>query len=189
MSSPQTASPDGKFQNRIERLAEKHAPAAAARAQVQVIPHWSENFMYPLSLIGAALVGMLAVVLSRYVRFHLLGGSLAGDDADIAMLMDGALAAGCSFLLFTVLRFGGAAHKAAQTFGIAAMILVMHNFVHWMPKAFDLTFSPKWTSEVIAMTEPNSLLFRGVSFALAPEKVAEEDAEPAKPVVRRFGKL
>ncbi|AZQ68859.1 hypothetical protein EF888_18025 [Silicimonas algicola] len=189
MSSPQTASPDGKFQNRIERLAEKHAPAAAARAQVQVIPHWSENFMYPLSLIGAALVGMLAVVLSRYVRFQLLGGSLAGDDADIAMLMDGALAAGCSFMLFTVLRYGGAVHKAAQAFGIAAMILVMHNFVHWMPRAFDLTFSPKWTSEVIAMTEPNSLLFRGVSFALAPENVAEEDAEPAKPVVRRFGKL
>ena len=189
MSSPQTASPDGKFQNRIERLAEKHAPAAAARAQVQVIPHWSENFMYPLSLVGAALVGMLAVIVSRLVRYHLLGGSLAGDNADIAMAMDASLAIGCSFLLFAMLRTRGRSHKAAQIFGVAAMIMVMHNLVHWMPTAFDIAFSPKWTADVIAATEPKSILLRGESFAMTPEDVLEEDAEPAKPVVRRFGKL
>lgn len=190
MSSPQTGSPDASFQSRLNRVAEKRAPLEAAKPQVDVLPDWKQNVKYPAALVGSALVGMLAVFVARYVRFHLMGGSLAGEDADITMMIDGAIGAACSFLLFTALRFHGAEYKAAQTFGIFTMIVIMHNFVHAAPKTFSFIFSQEWTDEVIASTEPRSILFRGATFLLSnPDEaaVAEEDAAPALPKVRRMG--
>lgn len=184
MSSPQSGSPNRSFQSRLNRVAEKHAPLEAEKTEVQVIPDWKENFKYPAALVGAALVGMLAVFAARYARFHLMGGSLMGDDADITMAIDGAIGAACSFLLFTVLRFEGTDFKAAQTVGIVAMITIMHNFVHAAPAPFKMLFSEQWTEDVIAATEPNSILFRGASFIL----YEGEDAAPTIPVVRRAGK-
>jgi|GEM_PF-1941020 len=191
MSSPQTGSPDSSFQNRLNRVAEKRAPIEAAKPEVAVLPDWKESIKHPSAIVGAALVGMLAVFVARYARYHLMGGSLAGDDADITMMIDGAIGVACSFVLFSALRFKGAEYKAAQTFGIFAMIMIMHNFVHAAPRVFNTVFSPQWTQEVIAMTEPNSILFRGATFVLYEEKVsaeaASEEEAPALPKVRRMG--
>jgi hypothetical protein len=185
MSSPQTGTPDNAFQDRLNRVAEARAPIEAAKPQVSVVPDWKENTKYPGAIIGSALVGMLAVFVARYVRFQMLGGSLAGDDADITMMIDGGIGAACGFLLFAMLRFEGAGFKAAQTFGIVAMIMVMHNFVHYMPGTFSAIFSEEWTEEVIAYTEPNSILFRGVSFVVTEPA----DQVASEPTIRRAGKL
>ncbi|NNE80119.1 MAG: hypothetical protein HKN18_07580 [Silicimonas sp.] len=184
MSSPQSGMPDNSFQNRLNKVAEARAPIEAAKPQVEVIPDWKENFKYPATIVAAALVGMLAVFVARYARFHLMGGSLAGEDADITMMIDGAIGIACSFVLFSALRFRGAEFKAAQTFGILAMIMIMHNFVHAAPKAFNLVFSEEWTNQVIAMTEPGSILFRGASFVVIEPK----EEKPTIPTVRRAGK-
>ena len=189
MSSPQSGSPDSNFQDRLNRLAEARAPIEAAKTEVAVVPNWKENIRYPAALVGAFLVGMLAVFLARYARFHLMGGTLAGEDADITMVIDGAIGGACSFLLFGILRFRGAEYKAAQTFGIFAMIVVMHNFVHMAPGAFSAIFSKQWTEDVVAYTEPNSILFRGTSFVLFEDTDAAGNAVAEKPVIRRGGKL
>ncbi len=89
-----------------------------------------------------------------------------------------------TFLLFSMLKFEGAEFKAAQTLGIVGMITIMHNFVHAAPTPFKMLFSDQWTEEVIAATEPKSILFRGVSFVL----IEEEESKPAIPTVRRAGK-
>ena len=185
MSSPQGGTPDSGFQERLNRVAEARAPIEAAKPEVPVIPDWKENFKYPAAIVGSALVGMLAVFVARYVRFHIMGGTLAGDDADITMLIDGGIGAACGFLLFAMLRFEGKEFKAAQTFGIVAMVMVMHNLVHWAPGVFNTIFSPAWTEDVIAYTEPNSILFRGNSFVL----VEDESEVAAAPTIRRAGKL
>ncbi len=185
MSSPPTGTPNNAFQDRLNRVAEARAPIEAAKPEVSVIPDWKENFRYPGAIVGSALVGMLAVFVARYVRFQLLGGSLAGDDADITMIIDAGIGGACGFLLFAMLRFEGKEFKAAQTFGIFAMIMVMHNFVHYMPGVFNAVFSEEWTEEVIAYTEPNSILFRGVSFVVT--EPANDVA--AAPTIRRAGKL
>lgn len=185
MSSPQTGRPNSAFQNRLNRVAEARAPIDAAKPEVSAIPDWRENLKYPGAIVGSAVVGMLAVIVARYVRFQMLGGSLAGDDADITMAIDAGIGAACGFLLFAMLRFDGKEFKAAQTFGIFAMIMVMHNLVHYMPGVFSAVFSEEWTEEVIAYTEPNSILFRGVSFVLT--EPASEVA--ANPTIRRAGKL
>ena len=184
MSSPPSSTPNNDFRARLDRVAEARAPAEAAKPVVSPIPDWKENIKYPAAIMGAAFAGMLGVFVARYVRFQMMGGSLAGDDPDITMLIDGAIAAGCSFVVFSILRFSGSTFKAAQTFGIAAMVCIMHNFVHAAPGLFSKVFSPEWTDEVIAYTEPNSILFRGASFVLY-----EPEAEIAKkPTVRRAGK-
>ena len=161
------------FQDRLNRVAEARAPIEAAKPQVDLTPDWKTNIRYPLSLIAAAVVGMLAVFLARYARFHLTGGGFDDMDPDMTMIVDGGLAAGCSFLLFGLLRFEGAEYKLAQTVGIVIMVCIMHNFVHMAPAAFDVMFSPEWTDEVIAYTDPKSILFRGVSFALNPEEARQ----------------
>lgn len=185
MSSPPTDTPNSGFHDRLNRVAEARAPQDAAKPHVPVIPDWKENFKYPAAIVGSALVGMLAVFVARYVRFHAMGGMLAGDDADITMMIDAGIGAACGFLLFAMLRFEGKEFKAAQTFGIFAMVMVMHNLVHMAPGVFNTLFSEAWTEDVIAYTEPNSILFRGNSFVLyEPEgKVA------ANPTVRRAGKI
>ena len=114
MSSPQGGTPDSGFQERLNRVAEARAPIDAAKPQVAVIPDWKENLKYPAAIVGSALVGMLAVFVARYVRFHIMGGSLAGDDADITMLIDGGIGAACGFLLFAMLRFEGKEFKIGQ---------------------------------------------------------------------------
>ncbi len=183
MSAMSSAGPDGSFQERLNRVAEARAPLEANKVDVSPLPDWKQNIKYPAALVGAALLGMVAVFVARYVRFHMMGGSLAGDDPDITMMIDAGIGAACSFVLFAMLRFKGAEFKAAQSFGIAAMIVVMHNAVHAAPKLFDLVFSPEWTEEVIASTEPNSILFRGVSFVV----YEDEEAAPAMPTIRRIG--
>ena len=179
---------DEVFQQRIARIAAKNAPPSMdddplyEDKGVSPLPDWRENVRYPASLVGAALAGAAAVFAARFARFHLTGGSLAGTDPDITMMIDGGLAALVSFILFQMLRFEGAEYKAAQTAGIFGMVCIMHNFVHAAPGAFNLMFSPQWTEEVTAMTEPKSILFRGISFVV----FEDEDEKPKMPVVRRM---
>ena len=189
MSSPPTGTPNGNFQDRLNRVAKARAPIEANKVVVPVIPDWKENFKYPAAIVGAAIVGMLAVLISRYVRFQLLGGSLAGEDADITMMIDFAIAGACSFALFGMMRFSGPEFKAAQTVGIAIMVMGMHNLVHAVPSVFNLTFSPQWTEDVVAYTEPNSILFRGNSFVLIEPTSEVAGSSSAAPAIRRAGKL
>ncbi len=189
MSSPQGGTPDSSFQERLNRMADRRAPIEAAKPEVDVLPEWKANIRYPAALVGAALLGMLAVFVARFVRFHLMGGTLAGDDPDFTMLIDGGIAAACSFLIFGMLRFEGHEFKAAQTFGIVAMIGLMHNFVHAAPGAFGLMFSKQWTEDIVTYSEPGSLYFRGFYFQVLPsgEEVADEPEERELPKVRRMG--
>ena len=201
---------DASFQDRLNKITNKSAPAepdpmdkfrafetgAAPAApvkpeEVQLLPDWKENIKYPATLVGASLLGMVSVFVARYARYHLTGTSLSGSDPDITMLIDGGIAAGAGFLLFSLFRFSAKEYKFAQTVGIMIMVCVMHNFVHSAPKTFGVLFSPEWTEEVIAMTEPGSILFRGVSFVVNPpaEDVAAAEPEPEVkklPTVRRM---
>lgn len=212
MSGPMNSSPNRDFQARLNRMAERREPIEASKPQVAVIPDWKDNVRYPAKLVGAALLGMLAVFIARYVRFHLMGGTMAGDDADFTMMIDAALAAGVSFAIFTAMGFttgearraertGGLSAlgdnpvKAAQVVGIAIMVSIMHNFVHAAPRAFDTLFSPEWTAEIVEYSEPGSLYFRGNYFVVLPgsgtevavPEAGEMPEEKALPKVRRMG--
>lgn len=160
-------------------LVPRSSRSQAPRREVSPVPSLRENLAYPLSIVGACLIGMFAVFAARYARFHIFGGSMVGEDADIAMLMDGALAFGVGFIFRSFFSFESQEYITAKMVGIAAMIAVMHNFVHWAPGLFSGLFSPDYVEMTLAMTEPNSILFRGVSFVLSePETATAASAMP-----------
>lgn len=199
-----TSSEDQKaaFQDRINRIREKSgqppmpvvAPQAEApqipskvrhvpqrkrpQKEVRPVPSIWENLGYPMSLVGAFLIGMIAVFAARYARFHIMGGSLVGEDADIAMMIDGALAFGVGFIFRSFFNFESQEYITAKTIGIAAMIALMHNLVHWAPGLFVGLFDEDYVLMTLEMTEPNSILFRGVSFVLSEPETAQATVQP-----------
>lgn len=176
-----------QFQQRLDRIA-KGGPNTIGQVYVgpaempdskkkkkSAGPDILDNLFIPISMIGAFLVGALAVFVTRFVRFHMMGGDLTGDNADLWMIVDSVIAVGIVITLRSLFRFGGKALETAKTVGIVAMILTMHNFVHLAPGTFSKVFSPEWTDQVIATTEPKSILFRGISFVVGdmPEEAPQ----------------
>ena len=189
MSSPQGRAPSNGFQNRLNRVAAQRAPGDAAKPTVEVLPDWKANIKQPVTLIAAGLSGMLAVFIARFLRFHLMGGTLAGDNPDVTMIIDGGIAIACAFLVFHFLNIKGHSLKAAQIVGIVAMIGLMHNFVHAAPGAFGLLFSEAWTEDIVNYSEPGSIYIRGSYIVVLPsaDDVADEPEDQALPKVRRMG--
>lgn len=122
--------------------------------------------LYPVSILLAALLGMVGVLVSRYVRFHFLGMTDTDGNPDITMILDMAMGAAAAFALKELFRVSGKLAGMAQTAGIVAMVLVMHNFVWMFPDLFATVFSDGWVDMVTSSTRPNSIFFRGASFTL-----------------------
>ena len=200
MSGPGTGTPDSGFKDRLNRMQERRAPIEAARPQVDVLPDWKENVRYPATLVGMAVLGMFAVFVVRYVRFHLMGGTLAGNDADITMIIDAGLAGVAAFIIYSAVgltmrdanraergsmfslnNLGDNPVKAALVVGIAIMIGTMHNMVHSAPGLFGALFSEEWTEDVVAFSEPGSIYFRGNYFTVLPQSEATiaDDTAPS----------
>lgn len=180
-----------QFQQRLQRIA-KGVPNTTGQVYVgpaetnggktkSAGPDIVENILYPMSIVGAFLVGAFAVLLTRFIRFHMTGGELTGENADILMIIDTVIAVGIVISLRSVFRFRGKALETAKTVGIVAMVLTMHNFVHLAPTAFGKVFSPEWSKQIVENTLPKSILFRGVSMVVG--EPPEAPAEPITPSV------
>lgn len=138
----------------------------------------SESEASTISLLGSGiLVGILAVMLARYGRFHLNGGALSGPDSDIMMVVDVVLAITVAILLRMIFRVRSKVHGVGKIFGIAATILLMHNVVHIAPGLFEKAYSVEWVDQVLTDTLPVSVLVAGVSYTKT------QAYAPAPPVV------
>ncbi|GGX39610.1 hypothetical protein GCM10007385_03380 [Tateyamaria omphalii] len=157
------------FAARLARLNETHAEhqarqSATAKAARGSTPDWVRNLVYPGSIVGALFVGILTVVLSRYVFFHINGAPDPNADADLTMIMDGGLALAIAFVLRSALHLTAKEHLAAKTAGIWIALTCMHNLVHAYPAVWATAFSPEWVERTTAMTEPRSFFIRGITF-------------------------
>lgn len=183
MSNPQSGGPNQSFHERLNRVAEIRAPVEAAKGPVEVLPDWKDSISGKVGLVIALLFGVLAVLLVRIGRFHLMGTAMIGENADMTMAIETGAAITLSFLIFMLLPFKGYHFRLAQFAGVMVMISMMHNVVHSAPGLFGTMFSPEWAAEVTAVTEPNSLYLRGEVIPFAkPEK-----EEKKMPTVRRVG--
>ena len=173
------------FQERIARIQAKSRvqsvplepmqpiPAEAAKPRevlddVNLYGDWKENIRFPLAIVGAFLVAILAVFLARYARFHLIGGDPSGA-SDVSLLIEAGLAAGVGFIFRSAMRFETKEFMTANVAGIVVAVCTLHNLVHWYPGIFDNLFSPDYTDNVILMTDSNSLLVRGISIPIGPD--------------------
>jgi len=124
----------------------------------------SNLMQYPLWIIGGVLMGAVGVVLSRLARFQLTGGALAGENADLWMIVDGIFAVAIVIAMRSLLSVSGVPMILAKAFGIVAMIGIMHALVHETPEVFSKVFSPVWVNEVLVTTQPRTILFLDGAF-------------------------
>ena len=191
MSSPQSATPNSAFQDRLNRVAERRAPLEAQAPVIEVLPDWKENASGPAGIVAAILVGMVSVIAVRITRFHFMGEAMVTDSHDITFVAETAAALVLSFVIFFMLPWRGTKYKFLQFGGVALMALTMHNFVHNAPGVFRLAFSPEWTDRVLAETDASSIYVRGRSIPFAgkinEEVVAVEPEPPALPSLIKIG--
>jgi hypothetical protein len=168
------------------------------------------NLAYPASLLGAILLGMVAVAVSQYVRFQLTAGSPQLPDDGTGMLMVGGIGIAASFVLSQAFRLTSKEHRSLQGIGVFLMVCTFHNFSHWLPGPMSAAFSPDYVMTTADASLPNSIRFGATYYPLhsadaAPDETlgpAETanlnaaptteapDAEPRKlPVVRKAGKI
>lgn len=144
----------------------------------------ASNALYPLSLVGAFLLGLLAAALGRYAQFQLWEGREAlGDDADIEMVLSFGVGILLSFVLAQMFRITSKEHKGLQAAGVFAMVCGFHNFAYWAPGLMSGLLSPSWVANVQAEATPNSAKFRGLYFPLFEEGslLAKAGPPPASP--------
>lgn len=135
---------------------------------------WSENLAYPLSFVGAFLVGLFSVFISRYVTSQINDG--AADDLDLTLIMDAVVAFGIVFVLRTALHMTSKEHIACKTAGIWVSLTMMHNLVHAYPAPFTAVYTKAWVEQITSVTEPKSFFFRGYTFPFS-DKTAKENAD------------
>ena len=107
MSGSSPSGPNASFQDRLGRVAERNAPREAAKPHVDVLPDWRENIRTPMGFAIAVAIGVATVLLVRIVRFHVFGGTLIGDNADLTMAIDFVAAAALSIGLFSLTSYKG----------------------------------------------------------------------------------
>lgn len=146
------------------------AQAGALRAgTLSALPSGRRGgLLSPFSLLTALAVGMGAVVLGNWARFHLqvLPPETAGGDLEMATSIGVGLA--LAMVLRIVFRLQGKLQTAFILAGVTAMTLGFHNLHHWFPEASALAFSPDYAAQIRGATPENSLAFRGefIPFAL-----------------------
>jgi hypothetical protein len=122
------------------------------------------NIFYPFSLVLCFGLGVLALGLGRYFRFHLTGIDYAADNPDIEILIDIAtgLIIGMAFGLVDRMRLSD--QVISRSLGVAIGSIGFHNLVHFYPQVFETLFSKMWVTRVLTTTEAHSLVWRGISF-------------------------
>lgn len=173
---------DENFQNRLNRIAERHHAAQRNRSGAQrgsgALGKGSRG-RYALSLFGALVSGFLTVGLVRYVRFHLTGDGTVSDVT--AFLMDAGISIVACIAIKEMFKLHEPEFKAAQGIGVLLMVMGMHNLVFWAPEGMATVFSASWVAKQRQDTLPNSL-WLGVQYLELGPKTSPR-SEPDLPAV------
>ncbi len=179
-----------EFQERLNRILAQGqrtgapAPAYGRTTQQQPVSSGGEiagNLLYPLSLAGAFLLGLLAVGLGRYIRFHLADGAAGDQTADLDLMITAGFGLTASFVLAQVFRLSSKEHVALQGIGVFVALCTFHNLFHWAPEPMATVFSPGYVAEMQEMAPANSAVFRGMVLAFATPAVPGTGEDPAAP--------
>lgn len=129
------------------------------------------NLGYLLGVIGAFLLGVIALPIGLFVRniFNPLG---TNSTLDLGyLLLSGAISLVIAFVLAEMFRITKGIHKTAQTIGVFLAFSLVHNLAWWFPVTSTLVFGEGWVQMQLYTTEPGTLKFRGLEIPLfAPAK-------------------
>lgn len=139
----------------------------------------ARSMHYPAPILGPFALGLFAVALGNYARFHVTAGRVAFEDADLEMGVAIVIGLAVSFVLAQMLRLTAKEHKAAQGAGVFAMVCAFHNFAHRAPGPMSVAFSSDHVLQIQAEAPPNSARFRGSYIPLFEDgSTLHADLEP-----------
>lgn len=124
----------------------------------------ARNAGFALSFPMALLAGFLGFGLERYAAFIFAGRPDPQANPDLEMVKMAATAFGIAVVATHLMGLRDRGLLVAKALGVAGGMLFFHNLVHAWPQVFEQVFSPIWVARVLAETEPQSLLWRGISF-------------------------
>lgn len=126
-----------------------------------------------MGLVVALMVGVICLAAARYGRFNLAGIAESGSSSQVVMLMDFGIAAVIAFIVGGLINQKSMRHMMAQTAGIAAMAVAMHNLVWEYPAEFAQVYTQAYVDEVRSVTTPMSIYVGGETYLLPQDlKVA-----------------
>ena len=119
------------------------------------------NAAYPLTMLVALILGMMAVFAVKLLRFHLAGNVAIGTEPLNDLALESALALILCVAVGRWIWHDAGRMRSWQAMGVLFMAVGWHNIVHLVPNLFRLLFSEIWTAHVLATTEFSSLIIRG----------------------------
>lgn len=158
------------FQQRLQRIGAgadntiagqgtHRTPAKRAKARMG-------GLMQALSYPMAFALGIASIILAKYVMYHMNGLPDPQADMDIQMAIDFGIASAVLFAFGIAFSMTSKTHMSCKLAGMWVATLGMHNLVHLNPDLWTGLFARDWVQWVLTTTEPNTLLFRGLSIAL-----------------------
>lgn len=146
----------------------------------------AQNLIYPGSLLGAVLLGMIGVAVGRYAYFQLLSGAGTLQDPVSELAFVAIFGVVVSFVLSQAFKLTSKQHRGLQGLGVFLMVGLFHNLAHWLPGPASLAFSSDWVAETVATTPANSFRFGQQYFPLTataahcePTAIAAAQTRPA----------
>lgn len=156
---------DEVFVERLVRLDQGYSRRNRLLTMRGPVPRWTLDLGRVASIIGAGIIGILSVPLSRYAMFHSQGLGNSNANPELVMAIDGVFAFCIAFFLVRmVLSVSCMAHMMAQVAGIWIALTTMHNFVHAYPEFWTQAFSAEWVERMIRTTDPGTLYLLGTGF-------------------------
>lgn len=135
-----------------------------SRRKGKAIGQAAGNAGYALSFPFCMVIGFLCHVLERYADFVFNRTPDPNASVDVEMVK----VAATGFMLTVVATFLLGLRERGlllpKLLGVAGGMLFFHNFVHLWPDFFAKIFSPIWVAHVTSITEPSSMVFRGIVF-------------------------
>lgn len=146
------------FQARVERINARAEETSKRRPQRVRGPSLLRRLAYPMGLVGAFLLGIGAIFLSRYVQLQMVGipGDTKGNTQDIVGL---ALAGGAVFLISNMLKGGQKEFASASTLAMLLTTFTYHNAVWAYPETFEQVYGRDWVKAVQDKTPASSIRF------------------------------
>ena len=124
------------------------------------------NAMYPVSMVLAVLLGLIAHAAGMIMRFYVQGLPDWKANPDLEMLKQLVMGYALAMVFGYLIGLRSSTLTPLKSLGAALGVLFFHNAVHLYPQVFARMTSALWVSQMIAHTHAHSLLWRGISFVL-----------------------
>ncbi len=156
-----------EFQDRIARMsADKNAHR---NSNGKIKQNYKANLGYAMTFVWAFLSGVASVILVRLVVHHMVG-PVAIEDLSLAELAMNAVFAGVIILAIRMAtKLNGKEHLTCQAAGLMVAFTGFHNLSHWAPEPMAALFTPEFVVQTQAITYPNTLKYRGMTFYFGPK--------------------